>query len=333
MKKCLFILMVCLMATAGAYASRSWVGPTGSWGTATNWQSSTLPSDTDGELKIIKTSATSCNLDVDAGSFTATKLTISGNGGLTFNITSTGSIRSGAEFTVGCGIAGAGVPTGIVNQTGGTLTLNDTAGTGIGKLEIGYRSGSAGVGNGTYTISGGTINGSGGIYVGAMAGTTYAATSGGPSGSIGKLVVQGSASTISVGGPLFVGTGDPTGTFTGTGTLEFQIVNGGVSAIQTSGSGVYIDPTNELAAVANLIVSVTSGVPAPVILLVNNTGVGAVTGVFDSVTLTGLAGYTVDYQYDNSNGNLTGGNDIALIPEPVTIALLGLGFLAIRRKK
>ncbi|MGD0784960.1 MAG: PEP-CTERM sorting domain-containing protein [Sedimentisphaerales bacterium] len=332
MKKCLFVLMVCLMAT-GAYASNSWATAVGDWSVATNWGGGHTPIDTDGEIKIIKIATTSCNLTSDAGSFTATKMTVSGNGALTLNILPGASMKSGSEFTVGCGTAGAGVPTGKVVQTGGTITLNDNAGTGIGKLELGYRSGSAGIGNGTYTISGGTINGSGGIYVGAMAGITYTATAGGPSGSVGRLVVQGNGGTISVGGPLFVGTGDATGTFTGTGTLEYQIVGGGVSAIQTNG-GVYIDPTAEAAAVANLIVSITSGVPAAVILLVDNTGANAVTGVFDSVTLgAGLENYTLDYQYNNSNGSLTGGNDIALVPEPVTIALLGLGFLAIRRKK
>jgi hypothetical protein len=329
MKKCLFVLMVGLMATA-AFASQSWVGPTGSWGTATLWQNSVLPSDatSGGEVKIIKTSATSLTLDVDAGQFNTTKMTISGNGGLTVNIVAGGKMMSGSEFCVGAGTAGSGVPTGIVNQTGGMLTLNSSAT--VGKLEIGYKSGSAGVGNGTYTISGGTINGTGGIYVGAFAGTG----TGGSSSAIGKLVVQGTGGTVSVGGPLFVGEGDSTSKWVGTGTLQFNI-NGGVSAIQTSG-GVTLN-LGATGAVANLLVNLTGAEPVPgTILLVDNTGTSAVAGYFDNAAWNST--FTINgYNYTLVNNYIADGdgqaNDIALIPEPVTIALLGLGFLAIRRKK
>jgi hypothetical protein len=339
MKKCLLFVMVCLMAT-GAYASQSWVGPTGSWGTASLWQNSVLPSDatSGGEIKIIKTSATSCNLDVAAGSFSTTKVTVSGNGGLTLNILSGGSILIGKEMAVGNGTAGSGVPTGIVKQTGGTVTLNDTGAVNAGKLEIGYKTGTAGVGNGTYTISGGTINGTGGIYVGAFAGTG----TGGTSSAIGKMVVQGTGGTISVGS-LAVGVGDVTGFYTGTGTLEYQL-NNGVSAI-TSAGAVIIDPVNQAAAIANLLVSATNGPIANVVLLINNNSGTAVTGVFDAVN--GVTGgnegtkidfggmeYLLTYVYNAAGGDGIA-NDVALVlvPEPVTIALLGLGFLAMRRRK
>ncbi len=332
MKKCLFVLMVCLMATS-AYASNSWAGPTGDWTEAAKWGGGHAPIDADGEIKIIKTSATSLNLTTDAGSFTATKMTISGNGGLTFNIMPGASMRSGKEFCVGCGTAGSGVPTGIVVQTGGTITLNDDAGTGIGKLEIGYKSGSAGVGNGTYTISGGTINGSGGIYVGAFGGTG----TGGTSLAIGKLAVSGAGGTISVGGPLMVGVSDAaaTPTYTGTGTLAYGIINGGVSAI--SASSVVLNQ-GAAGAVANLLVSLTDGSYAGInVVLVSNSD-GPVLGYFDnaawgSTIMLGANAYTLSNVFDVATMTNGSGNDIALIPEPVTIALLGLGFLAIRRKK
>jgi hypothetical protein len=331
MKKSIFVLMVCLMATAGAYASKSWVGPTGSWGTATLWQTSAVPVDADGEVKIIKTSATSCTLDSDIGSFTTLKTTISGNGGLTFNIVTGGKMMTAGEFTVGCGTAGSGVPTGIVNQTGGQLTLNNTGNAASGKLEIGYKSGSAGVGNGTYTISGGTIDGSGGIYVGAFAGTG----TGGSSGAIGKLVVSGTGGTISVGGPLFVGEGDATSAWKGTGTLQFN-VDGGVSAITTSSVTLNLGAAG---AVANLLVNLTGAAATGNIVLVNNTGAGAVTGIFDNAAWTntvmvGSDAYYLSNVYDAATGQDGIGNDIALVvPEPATIALINLGLLAIRRKK
>jgi len=43
--------------------------------------------------------------------------------------------------------------------------------------------------------------------------------------------------------------------------------------------------------------------------------------------------YRLRYDYDIASGKAGSGNDIALIPEPATIALLSLGLLAIRRKK
>ena len=329
MKKSLLFLMVCLMATA-SYASVSWSGPSGSWGTASLWQGGVIPDNTAGEVKITRTNATGCDLDVDAGSFTTTKVTVGGNGGLTLNIKTNGKLMEGKEFVVGSGTAGSGANIGKVVQTGGTLTLNDSIGT-VGKLEIGYKSGSNGIGTGTYTISGGTINGTGGIYVGAMAGT-----SGGASGAVGTLTVSGTGSTISVGGPLFVGEGDATGVYTGTGTLTFN-VDGGVSAITVAG-GVNLS-TGVAGEVANLLVNLTGAAATGDILLVSNTGGSAVAGAFTnaawgSTVVVGVNTYILSDVYDAGTMTDGAGNDIALVvPEPVTIALLGLGFLAIRRKK
>jgi hypothetical protein len=331
MKKIVFILMVCLMA-APSFASVSF-SANGSWGTATNWQNNVVPTEatSGGELKIIKTSVTNCTLDVDAGSFTTTKVTVSGNGGLIFTFAAGGSIREGKEFDVGCGSSGTGTPTGILNQTGGTLTLNDTGAVNAGKLQIGYKSGSAGVGNGTYTISGGTINGTGSIYVGSGS----AGVTGGSSGSVGNLVVSGTGGTISVGGQLFVGEGDPTSVYTGTGTLTFNVA-GGVSAINVSNTTLSLGAAGS---VANLLVNLTGAAATGDIVLVNDTSATAVAGVFSNAawgsTITlGANTYILSDTYDAGTMTNGAGNDIALVvPEPVTMALLGLGFLAIRRKK
>jgi len=198
-----------------------------------------------------------------------------------------------------------------------------------GKLEIGYKSGSTGIGKGYYTISGGTLTGTGNMYVGAFAG----AGTGGTSGAQGTFTVVGKPEGMDVSvGDLYVGVGDVTGVYTGTGTLEFQVVNGVVTPI--TATNVYIDPAGQALAITNLIVSKTSGDPAANILLVKNTGVAAVDGAFDNITLDGaFLGYTVSYVFDSVSMTDGGGNDIALVPEPVTIALLGLGFLAVRRNR
>lgn len=327
MKKCLFILTVCLMVT-GAYATNSWVGPTGSWSNGALWGSGHVPNDgSDGETKILKTGVVSCTIDSALNTLNTSKITVNGasKGACTLYIVEGGSLAFGGEMIAGSGNGGGQGPIGTIVQTGGTLTTNGTSTS--GRLEVGYKSASSGIGQGYYTISGGTITGTGSLYVGAVSGTG----TGGANGGVGTFTVQGNGGSISVAN-LNVGAGDATGVWTGTGTLEYQIVGGAVSAI-TAGN-VFIDPATQASAVANLLVTVTSGVPAAVILLVDNTGANAVDGAFDNVTLGAeLWNYTLDYEYDSATGNLTGGNDIALIPEPVTIALLGLGFLAIRRKK
>jgi hypothetical protein len=265
-------------------------------------------------------------LDVDAGTLETGKIALGGSSSysIVFNIVSGGSVAIGKEFKVGDAGAGGQGGYGKAVQTGGSIVLNTSTNT--GKLEIGYKAG----GSGLYTISGGSISGTGGMYVGTAGGGSGAA-----SGSTGVFTVQGNGSSISVGN-LYVGASDATETYTGTGTLAFEIQSGAVTAIQAG--NVYIDPTNTSASITNLLVSITSGTPVGNILLVNNTGGNAVFGKFD--TLNGgsaaegasviLGGNTYTLTYTGG----TGGNDIMLlIPEPATIALLCLGLLAIRRNK
>ncbi len=325
-------MLVGLMASS-AFATNSWVGPSGSWGNGALWGSG-LPdgSTLQGDLKICKTNVTSCDLDVAAVSMDNGKLALGGAAGYTiaFNIKTGGSIAIGTEFKVGDSSVGGQGMYGKVVQTGGTVTLN--TGTKVGKLEIGYKAG----GDGIYTISGGTINGTGTISVGANA-----TSSGGASGAFGKFTVQGSSGSISTTGNLLVGTSDATETYTGTGKLEFKLESGTVSAINAG--NVYIDPTATAPSIADLIVSITSGTPTGNILLVNNTGTAAVYGVFDGVSVDGgatygsaiegasvvLGGNTYTLTYKGGTGN-----DIVLvIPEPATIALLSIGLLAIRRNR
>ncbi len=309
--KLVSILLVCLMASS-AFATNTWVGPSGSWGNGALWGSG-LPdgSTAQGDLKICKNNVTSCDLDVAAGTFNNGKVILGGNSSynIAFNIKTGGSITIGTEFRIGdSGVGGQG-PYGKAIQTGGSVVMINT-----GKLEIGYKVN----GRGIYTISGGTISSTGGMAVGSSVGK-----SGGESGGIGTFTIQGNGPSISVGS-LYVGTGDPTGFYTGTGTLEFQIVNGTVTAIQAG--NVYIDPINASASVANLTVSITSGTPAGDIILVNNTGNNPVYGAFDnaawdSTVTVGTTNYILTKVYNASTGSHTGGNDIALIPTSITTSM------------
>jgi len=320
MRKCLgILLMVCLIASS-AFATNSWTASTGSWGTASNWSRGWVPADTE-QIKI--NGGTTCTLDIDAGSIgqtpTGNKFTIAtSTTQATLNIVSGGSIISGMEMQVGDGSSSSYV--GRVNQSGGTVTLS--GGTGNSKLEVGYK-----LGTGSYTISGGSI-------VGAATISQLMVGAAGATGGNGTFTVQGTGGSMAFA-YLYVGVSNASAAYTGTGTLAFEI-NGGVSAINAG--SVYIDPTDAVAAVANLSVTKTGALPTGNIILVNNTGINSVTGEFDNiawgstVSLGGQTYYTLTNTYVGGVDGLA--NDIALVvPEPATVALLGFGLLALRRNK
>jgi hypothetical protein len=258
-----------------------------------------------------------CTLDVTTVSFTTQKVTVGTAAAVgELDIVNGGTLTSGVEMQVG----DASGKNGKVVQTGGTVNLS--GGTGNSKLEVGYKDGI-----GSYTISSGSIVGAPSIS------QLLIGCSGSVSGGNGTFDVQGTGGSISAA-YLYVACQSASATYTGTANLAFEI-NGGVSAINAG--SVYIDPQNYAAAVANLYVTQTGALPTGNILLINNTGTSAVSGAFDNVawggtiTLGGVA-YTLTNTYIGGSDGLA--NDVALIiPEPATIALLGLGLLALRRNK
>jgi hypothetical protein len=240
------------------------------------------------------------------------------------------------QFQVGHGNSSATGWWGKVVQTGGVVSAE--------KLMISTY-GTRGKAHGEYIISGGTLRDNAGmttntgrLLVGA--GITTGATT---ANNEGILTIVGADANISMK-ELYVG---GYSTYVGTGTINFKIKAAGVSEIKVSDSIT-------LPAAGNAILNVRMcetpllGVP---IVLVENTGTSAVAGTFKTInglsgagnnpddpekiyiTLGACADYWLDYFYNASNGELEGGNDIALIPEPATIALLSLGLIAIRRKK
>jgi len=242
-------------------------------------------------------------------------------------------IKSGAvvdmgQFQVGHGNSSNAGLCGRVEQTGGVVSAE--------KLMIGIH-GSRGKGVGQYMISGGTLQSNSGLTTNTGrlmvgTGTTTGSTT---ASSEGTLTIVGAAATISMK-DLYVG---GYSTYVGTGTIEYKIMSDGVSQITVS-NGI----TLPAAGVANLNVIMVQSYLGEDIVLVENTGTSAVSGMFDLINgvaagegavivLGASADYTLTYQYDASTGAHTGGNDIALIPEPATIALLSLGLIAIRRKK
>jgi len=224
-----------------------------------------------------------------------------------------GEIRVGAGGSTG---AGATAPTGYMVQTGGTVNLNSN-------LIVG-RFGSSGSnpnnGVGYYTISDGNIT-----YTAGATGNMIIGGGNATGASQGTFTVIGDDAYIAPKN-LYVGSDGVTNG--GTGHLVYELTGsspGAVSPIEVTDTSIGANGST-----ATLYVTRSSGTkPQGAIVLVKNSSVNPVTGAFTSVTIgSSLAGYSVVYNY-NADGTA---NDIALVPEPATIALFGLGLLALVRR-
>jgi len=268
-----------------------------------------------------------------------------------------GVVRTGSKNGLRVGSQGVGgiVTRGDVNQSAGTVTASN--------LYLGYggtMTSDIG-GEGYYVISGGSLTvtdnpQSGGLSTGGLqvaSGVNQASTDT-TKKMIGKLTVVGAApvinvTSLTVGGNIVAGNPGASNT----GTLEYQL-GSGVSPINCSSLVLISQGPNTT---ANLVVSLTDeDVPPSVIVLVKNSSGNAVSGVFDTVAGDATPGtaalegdavvlstpsgtkyyYRMSYLYNSEAngglGNFGNGNDIALIPEPATIALFGLGLLALVRR-
>jgi hypothetical protein len=271
-----------------------------------------------------------CTVNSSVGSYTGQNLSVNGNLYINSSSAVIGFNRTGAGngLRVGSTTAGGTIYTGTVNQSAGTVTATN--------IYLGYGGIAGATGTGNYDISGGSLTCSVSLDVGGGRNT------GDTQQTVGLFTVEGASPTISVTA-LRVGGYDLT-TTTNSGTLEFKL-GSGVSAIGCTSVNLDAGGSNSE---TDLLVSVT-GTPSGDILLVKNTGASAVVGSFDklnggsalegaSITL-GSVPYTLTYMYDSVSkikGTVRDGtyNDIALLPEPATIALLGLGSLiAIRRNR
>jgi len=244
--------------------------------------------------------------------------------GATLNIVAGGTLNGPGWFRIG-----SNGYTGTVNQSDGTLRIRNAGGS--SKLVMGDSSGGVGL----YNMTGGTM--------------TYDKTDTGPGwlalgnrGGTGTLTITGDTPTIDMG-RLYIG--GERADRASTGTLEFNLTGaseGTVSPVEVKYTRLDPDGATSTAA---LVVNLVSGDdPTSPILLVENSDATAVLGRFDTfnggsgaegaTVVLGSTDYTLTYRWDSVTETRWAGNDIALIPEPATLVLLGLGSLvALRRKK
>ena len=329
MKLNLKLFIACLLAVfcaGNAYATIVWNSQTGYWANPALWDKGFVPNDFE-DIKITRPAAI-CTVNSNVGNYSIAKIYLASGpdnaNAATLKITDGGYLGADRELMIGsAGATGSG-NIGYLIQTGGQLSTGSA-----GKIEVGYKTG----GVGYYTMSGGSLTGDGCLFVGGA----------GANGAAGTFTVIGDDPFISLA-KIYIGAKDSKGTYAGTGTVAFVVGAGGVSPIHAQ--SVYIDPMNNCASAANLLVTLSAAPPAGNIVLFDNTGCSPVFGKFDlingiaavegaSVTL-GYGGvnhlYNLTYLYDAAGNGHT--NDIALmtIPEPATIALLALGLLSVVKR-
>jgi len=351
MKKFLgVLLLVCLMGTSVFAANYTWTSTTdGSWGTGANWNTGAVPPTADtnynSEYRFYgpATKGGGAKVDSAVGPYTGRvriswdKPAVGDTNAARLNIVSGGSLTV-AELRAGDqGLSNTAGSYGEIIQTGGTVTMiASSSGTSYSRNIILGRGGNSGpTAEGLYKISGGTItynNTYGGNDAKLMVGASPNVK-----GAVGTFIVSGNDASITMKS-LWVGS-DGNAARGGTGTMEFQVDSDGVSRVVLD-DAVTLDNLGA-GSTANLVVNLLSGADDPTddIILIETVGATAVSGLFDNAgegatIVVGSASMTLTYLYDAVSGAHTGGNDIALIiPEPATVALLGLGLLAIRRKK
>jgi len=297
------------------------------WKSSSNHQPPNPTTNTADEIKF-NTPTSVSTINTDLANYNC-KITVAGGmNSLDVHtvLVNSGGVVDAYQLQVGHGSSTDKGQWGLVKQDGGTVNTE--------KLMLGMY-GTRGVAHGQYIISGGTLTSNSGLTTNTgrlMVGG--AASNGTSANNEGIFTVEGSLATISMK-ELSVG---GYSTYLGKGTLEFKTDDGGVSPITVSTS-VTLD-AGGASSIANLVVS-NPGEFLGTIVLVQNTGTSLVSNLFDAlnggsaaegaeVTIAGGL-YTLTYVYDADGDDAN--NDIALIPEPATIALLTLGLIAIRRKK
>jgi hypothetical protein len=278
----------------------------GNWGNPATLGGQDCTIGLSGTNKAILSTTLSANpksIQVDATSPATGELVISGG----TNTLTGGTLRVG--YSAG--------KKGALTITGGSLTVMDSYTT-IG-------------GNGVaiMTMSGGTLTADRITFGQTTAGTTVNMTG----GTIN--ITQKPTSTTSTSGSLRMGAGNPNLYISGTAVInadKFYINEGGL--ITMNGGAIYVNGTIDSNPTFNFTEAEISSMLGKVEF---NSGLFQITGnyasLFDAAIASGniyttVAGKSVDAQYADGYTTLT-----LVVPEPVTLVVLGLGGLLFARRK
>lgn len=288
-----------------------------------------------------------------------------------------GTLRVGADGNLGSATNRIVITNGAVLNTSASFTLSSTRGLGLGdgggtiNTDSGTTLTYAGTitgssltktGNGTLTLSGantysgGTTISAGTLLVtntsGSGTGTgSVAVNSGGTLGGNNTSAISGPV-TVASGGTVAPGTGGTsTGTLLVANNVTFQSSSAFITDVRGSAAGTGYDQLRVTAGDVALNGTYTAlfGGFSPDgterIWIIDNTGSGDLTGTFSNYTTSGsvvasFGGFDwgIFYNADHTSGNLTGGNDVVLVPVPESghvflacAAAGGLGY-AVRRR-
>lgn len=191
-------------------------------------------------------------------------------------------------------IGDTGGATGEYNMTGGSLSF--------GELSVGQNSGASG----TLNVSGSSAISGGNARLGRDDGT-------------GVLNVNGSGVNFDVA-QLSLAGNDGGFSNNSSGTVNFFSDGGGVSVLDVVGNVTLNNAQGGTNGIANLSVDLSGGDPGGAILLVDVGGslTGEFTGLPEGAAVPGSNGRTITYTFGD-------GNNIALVPEPMTCMLLVVG--------
>jgi hypothetical protein len=295
-----------LSATA---ADRGYTATSGNWAIDANWSGGLRPQT--GERSFIGSGypgdgslSAEVTLNTDETAQTVGEVWVGGylGGGAnagTLNVQSSGNLLTGARMKIGGGV------TGVVNQTGGTITWS------AGDIVIGANDG--GSNPGFYNLSGGLMTGMAGMLVGAGGTAGTLTMSGGRIQNSGDLYVgysgagvfAQSGGTNTVTGALRIGEGAGSSRYDLSGGR--LVVNGGTSYVApyydatfNHSGGVAVFQTLELGYAANGAYNLSGGE-------MNATALNKTAGSTFSFTGGRLSVNTIGFSVVNNGGTLAPG--------------------------